>query len=357
MKIMHLCQFLGVGGLEKVLFSLIKEQVNLGHQVEVIVYDHDKRWVEKFRKLGIIVHTDFQKANGYDLKLLKYLKKKIATRKPDIMHTHDLNPVLYLGVLKVFNPFIKIIHTTHGMEHLETHPKTKFYEVFLGFICNKIIAVSPSFKTYYQKQFLTNKKKVFLVDNGTDISPFQKIESDFKKKLFQGIGLDINKPTGIYVARVVPLKAQDQLISEYKNLDHQLLIVGPNGNDQYNAKCESLCTDNIKMLGSRDDIQELLQSSDYFISSSIHEGLPIAVLEAGAQNIPCLLSNIPGHTSFNAESQCVLIFNKISDLSKKVEEILQQDNLAQNFNELIHKKYSSMAMAQHYLNIYQDSIC
>ena len=49
MKIMHICQFLGVGGLEKVLYSLIKEQLKLGHQVEVVVYDHDRVWVDKFK--------------------------------------------------------------------------------------------------------------------------------------------------------------------------------------------------------------------------------------------------------------------------------------------------------------------
>lgn len=359
MKIMHICQFLGVGGLEKVLYSLIKEQVKLGHEVEVVVYDHNRRWVEKYTKeLGVKVHTDYTKQNGYDFNLIKYLKNKIQNF--DIIHTHDLNPMLYLGPIKLFTPGLKIIHTTHGMEHLDTHPKTRLYETFLGFIANCIIAVSPKFKEYYQSQLLTKKSKVHLIDNGTEISNEVTSAPDIglKEEVCDEFKLDKTKPIAIYVARVVPLKAQDSIMKFYLDCEHQLLIVGPSGNDEYYSRCNSMTNNKIIMTGSRSDISRLLKASDYFISPSLHEGLPIAVLEAGAQGLPCLLFNIPGHTTFNTEKECVLIYNNSKELNHSTLEILNRKNeLVDNFASLIHKKYSSEAMAKKYLALYEEYRC
>lgn len=359
MKIMHICQFLGVGGLEKVLYSLIKEQLTLGHEVEVVVYDHDRRWITKYQnELGIKVHTDYLKKEGYDFKLLKYLKHKITGF--DIIHTHDLNPILYIGVIKLLSPKIKLIHTTHGMEHLDTTPKTKIYEVFLGLIAQCIIAVSPKFKKYYQAQLFTNKNKVHLINNGTeiadqiDISPSQTIRSS----VFSEFNLDPMKATAIYVARVVPLKAQDTIMKYFKSLDHQLLIVGPSGNDEYYKQCEKLQDESIVMTNGRDDITRLLKACDYFLSPSLHEGLPIAVLEAGAQGLPCLLYNIPGHITFNQDSECVLIYNKTEEIKNKSERILnEKDKLVKNFTNLIKQNYSSEAMTREYLKYYAEILC
>lgn len=355
MKIMHICQFLGVGGLEKVLYSLIKEQLILGHQVEVVVYDHDRSWVEKYRNLGITVHTDYDKNPGYDFNLLSYLKLKISGF--DIIHTHDLNPILYVGVIKFFNSKINLIHTTHGMEHLDTHPKTRLYEIFLGVIADCIIAVAPKFQQYYQTQFLTNKNKVHIISNGTEITASNIITpiKNIRKDVFKEFSLDPSVPTGIYVARVVPLKAQDKIIKVYRASSHQLIIVGPSGNDEYYNQCKENISTNIKMTGSRDDITRLLQSCDYYISPSLHEGLPIAVLEAGAQALPCILNNIPGHVTFNTENKCVLIYNNENDLKIKLDEILiKKETLVKQFIKLIKDKYSSHAMARAYISFYEQ---
>jgi glycosyltransferase involved in cell wall biosynthesis len=51
----------------------------------------------------------------------------------------------------------------------------------------------------------------------------------------------------------------------------------------------------IRFLGRVSNVQEYLQASDYFVSASLAEGLPNAVLEALACGLPCLLSDIAEH--------------------------------------------------------------
>lgn len=48
--------------------------------------------------------------------------------------------------------------------------------------------------------------------------------------------------------------------------------------------------DKVKFLGVRSDINLLLQAFDLFLFPSLHEGLPVTLIEAQAAGVPCLLS-------------------------------------------------------------------
>jgi glycosyltransferase involved in cell wall biosynthesis len=51
----------------------------------------------------------------------------------------------------------------------------------------------------------------------------------------------------------------------------------------------------VRLLGARSDIPDLLRDADLFLSSSLREGLPQAVLEAQAAGLPVVASDIPAH--------------------------------------------------------------
>ncbi|TWD98891.1 glycosyltransferase involved in cell wall biosynthesis [Neobacillus bataviensis] len=49
--------------------------------------------------------------------------------------------------------------------------------------------------------------------------------------------------------------------------------------------------DKVKFLGIRSDIHQLLHAFDIFLFPSLHEGLPVTLIEAQAAGIPCLISD------------------------------------------------------------------
>ena len=55
-------------------------------------------------------------------------------------------------------------------------------------------------------------------------------------------------------------------------------------------------TGRLKLLGFRTDIVELLRSSDLFVFPSLQEGLPVALMEAMASGLTCVVSDIRGNT-------------------------------------------------------------
>lgn len=68
--------------------------------------------------------------------------------------------------------------------------------------------------------------------------------------------------------------------------------------------------DCVKLLGSRRDINELLQGADVFVFPSIFEGLPGALVEAQASGIPCVLSDTIAHEVYINPNIKVLSLNE-----------------------------------------------
>jgi len=367
LRILHLTQFLGVGGLEKVLFLLINEQLKAGHEVELVVYDYEQSWVEFFRQQGIKVDTTFMKGKGYDHKLLKYISQK--AKNFDVVHTHDLNPHMYAAPVKFLHAllgkaFPRLIHTAHGMDHLHKRPITKLYERICSFSTDITIGVSTAVCDYYYDLGLT-KKKVTNINNGTLVleAPASSVRAA-RENLRSSLGLTFETPIWTSIARIVPLKDQ-LLICEVAKLFPEMcfLLVGPSGDDKYWNQLQETRPANVHMLGARSDINEILMGSDYFISASRHEGIPVSVLEAGALRIPCLLSDIPGHQVLQegAKGAVALYFKtaNLQDLAKKVKTTIENKSLTDSIGLALHQhvkeNFSSTTMYKRYLDAYLGS--
>lgn len=365
LNITHITQFLGVGGLEKVLELLIEEQISAGHEVKLIVYDYEQSWVESFRQKGIVVKTSYQKKNGYDWRLLKYLAQEISGS--DIVHTHDINPALYIAPLKIIfrlldKPFPRFIHTAHGMDHIHRRPITKCYEAFASHLTDLTVGVGTAVCDVYRSLVLP-AHKLTLIENGTRLTkPLDK--TAYKIQLCQELALDPKKRIWGAVARIVPLKNQ-KLILELARIytDDYFLLIGPSGDESYWNELNDRKPMNVFMLGSRDDIPHLLAALDVFISASTHEGIPLSVLEAGAQSLPCVLSDIAGHRTLqdHAALPIALFFNPslLSHLLQVTDSLTDSScrDLGVNLNSHVRKNYSAQAMYAKYQAAYEGSRC
>jgi glycosyltransferase involved in cell wall biosynthesis len=77
-----------------------------------------------------------------------------------------------------------------------------------------------------------------------------------------------------------------------KNKNAILVLVGDgNLRPKIEARAKSLhVEDAILFLGIRSDIPELMQSFDVFLLPSLYEGLPVALIEAQAAGLKCIVS-------------------------------------------------------------------
>lgn len=201
----------------------------------------------------------------------------------------------------------KIIYTVHGFHFYKGAPLInnlifKFSEYIMARWTDSIITINQEDYEAALKMPLKPKGKVYKISGvGIDIKKFQNHDVDIaKKRKDLNIGEDLFICIG--VGRIEPNKNYETSIKAIKatgNSKIHMLICGV-GEPKYEKKIKDLCKKldvdkQIHFLGFRKDIDELLQISNCYISTSKREGLPRALMEAMASGLPCVVSGIRGN--------------------------------------------------------------
>jgi glycosyltransferase involved in cell wall biosynthesis len=154
--------------------------------------------------------------------------------------------------------------------------------------------------------------KVSLIINSVDVSRYGHPVD--RTMLRQGLGI----PAGAQVmAMVATLKTQKghrflldampAVVSQFPDL-HLLFI----GDGELRQKLEEQTRalnleDHVHFLGLRDDVPDLLGASDFFILSSLWEGLPMALIEAMASGLPVIATEVSGTREVMVDGQTGLL--------------------------------------------------
>ena len=164
---------------------------------------------------------------------------------------------------------------------------------------------------------IRNKKPVISIKNGIDFAIFD------KDKEYPDIRADLGiSREDIVVTNVAALdvrKGQEYLITAVVELRKMypvhLLLVGE-GTDEQRLKekvSANGADEYIHFLGRRSDINIILANSDIFVLSSLHEGLPNALMEAMAMGLPCVATDVGGVKQLLSEKDGIIIDDKSSE--------------------------------------------
>lgn len=134
-----------------------------------------------------------------------------------------------------------------------------------------------------------------IVNNGIDSALYYRNESSVKKAKC-AFGVE-NSPVFLHIGRFNKQKNHEFLIrvfSEVQNvIPNALLLLAGNGEELNKIRQlvnQLSLSNNIRFLGIRSDIPELLRASDVFLFPSLSEGLGIAFIEAQTSGLPCVVS-------------------------------------------------------------------
>lgn len=219
------------------------------------------------------------------------IRKILLDAKPDLVHTHSSKAGI-LGRLAAHRLGLKNVFTAHGWAFADGTPWTRKLigiptEKMAAKWCDRIITVSHADKLLAIKYHIAPREKITVIHNGiADIS------SDLVAKPVNSI------PVLTMVARVAPPKNFIVLLDALASIDRKyiLRIVG-DGPELYHVQehaQELGIESNIDFMGSRNDVPEILSSSDIFILSSDWEGFPISIIEAMRAGLPVIASRVGG---------------------------------------------------------------
>jgi len=167
------------------------------------------------------------------------------------------------------------------------------------------------------------------------------------------------QPVFISVGSLIPRKNMSFLIevceSYFLKNKGSLIILGDG--PQKSDLSSLVKSDKVHLLGQVKNVRQYLENSDFFMSSSLSEGLPNTVLEAASLGLPMILSNIEPHKELIENiSSCAHIFvnNDISSAEIAINNIVSATHDRDGISLQCMEHFSAKAMSNNYQKFYTE---
>lgn len=335
-NVLHIITGLGKGGAERVVLDLCKYINRNDYNVFVFAFGLKSDLLPMFKSENI--HVKFKQANNfYDIFfVILSLRKFLKRNKIDLIHSHLYHALVisfFINVLSLFK--YKVIFTSHSI-----NLQSKFREFVLW--CLKPFRLLDIIFSVRQIKYY-EKRKVEVIPNGIDTILYDLNLTKIQKFTFLSIGrLE-------YVKNHIALL--DAVKSIKNNLDFEVWIIGEG--HLFQELKEKIIHENlsqiIKLKGYKSDIINICNISHCFLMHSLWEGLPIALIEAGASglpvictpvgSIPDLISNETGYLSSIDNFGIVMshVISNYEEAKKKGENLKKLIKSQYDINNMVRK--------------------
>lgn len=290
-KIVHLIDRVTIGGLERVIANFIDstQEQPITH---IIVSIRDVDSTTTIMPSHIEVFS-LKKKEGLDPLSHFRLWKLLRAIRPDIVHTYNLPSIEYHPVACIAGVKSRV-HAEHGRDAGDPQGLNKKHNLLRRLMANFIhsyIGVSKDLHAWLIDHVGISEKKAVLIQNGINTERFNLAKTPSDSLRFA------------IVARISPVKDHLTLLKAFvllqeelgKDAMPELRIVGDGDEkDSLEEFCHSHSLESVSFLGARDDIDQILASTDVFVLSSIAEGIPMTILEAMSAKTPIVSTGVGG---------------------------------------------------------------
>jgi glycosyltransferase involved in cell wall biosynthesis len=344
-KVAHIVGSLNVGGAERFVIDLCRVQKKLNLKPAIISLGSPDEPLVAECKANTIPVASYGGGS-----LIKIFRIFFVLLKFDVIHIHSPHALKFLNILL---PFLakKIVYTRHGAapltaKHwLELHVKANKY-------VDAVTFVSQEGLDNFQAQHKWHNLPSLVVDNGVLISPVIKQKSE---KLRIGS-----------VGRMIPLKHQISLLHAVERLTNKsqnsiaLHFFG-------DGKClnllkqfhqETIANIEVNFHGMVSDRELIYSNIDVLVVTSETEGLSMVIIEAMANRIPVIATDVGGNPKLVINSQTGWLFSYDDDesLSDRIQGFLDNRQLIKQYGdnafEYINAKFSIESAAKKYIDLY-----
>lgn len=313
-KVLYYLDSLNVGGTEILALDVCRNARASGIDLTVVTSNGGELEPE-FRECAA-EFIRIPRRLPIDPGLVRRLRSVILKKNIAIVHAHQAVEAAH-AYLASRGTGAKVVLTHHGFV---ADAKNKLALRFLIPRVERNLFVSEGLRQWYRDNAgLDADTRSEVLCNGIDRKRLDSVGPSVRAE----IGISSNAMLFGMIANFynAPRKDQKTLCEAFAELaavrsDCHLLLVGSieDGAEGRFAECVKIINDNgltgrVHFLGRRKDVPEIIDSLDVFVLSSLHEGLPIAAIEAMLKGIPCILSDIAPLREVSGEGQAAEMFH------------------------------------------------
>lgn len=362
-RILHVVQSLGAGGMENGLVNVANSLPSARFDVHVCCLESEGVFAKRLPSSSQVIAL--HKAPGFSPAVVLKLRRLLGEMKPDLIHTHNLGPLIYSGLATRFRSFIPILHGEHSqLTEEERQPRRLRQRRILYRFCGRVHSVSHALHQQLLELGFPESKLTVLV-NGVDSERFAPGD---RARAKADLGINPNEPVIGIVARFGPFKGHTLLIEAFEQMganNGRLLIVGDGGPMKatvHDRVAKSRCAERIHLAGFQEDPRPYYRALDLLVVPSSNEGLSNAVLEAMACATPVLASDACGNADVIEDGVDGFLgaMKNPPDVATRIQRLLGDRNLLENAGLRARQKivanYSLARMAQNYADLYTGLI-
>jgi sugar transferase (PEP-CTERM/EpsH1 system associated) len=309
MRVVHAVLSLDAGGLERVVVNLIRAGLQRGQQITVLCLERAGTFASEVESLGVPI-VCVQKRAGLRFSIINDLRRIFREIKPDVVHTHQIGVLLYAGPAASAAGVKRVIHTEHGKQY------RNYRRRWLGRLAapwaSRFICVSRDIAQEAIRLGIVSRRKVCTVANGID--PPARITSHQIRAIRASLGIPSDAIVIGTVGRLSTVKQHESLIRAFALIRRdvptaRLLLVGdgPRTHELHVLASSLNLSSDVHFAGYCTNPGDYLQAMDVFALTSRSEGMPLAILEAWATEVPVVSFRVGGVPELIDASTGVLV--------------------------------------------------
>ncbi|MGM7721159.1 glycosyltransferase family 1 protein [Metabacillus sp. Hm71] len=295
-RVLQVVTIMNRGGLETMLMNYYRQIDRMKIQFDFMVHREERgHYDDEIERLGGKIFRMPQIRPGNYRKYFNLLNDFFAKHKEfNVVHAHNNeNSSFVLRAAKRFGVPCRITHS---------HLSDLGFDIKLPFrlYARNVMKDNPT--DYFAcsknagKWLFGEQKEVTVLNNAVNVDDF-KYNEQLRREIRKELNINDQLVIG-HIGRFNKQKNHEFLLDIFKAVADKkkdallLLIGGGHLRTEMESKVERLgLSSQVKFLGVREDIPQLMQVMDLFLFPSLFEGLPVVLVEAQAAGLNCIVSD------------------------------------------------------------------
>ena len=360
LHIVHTEASQGWGGQEVRILTEAKSLQNLGHRITLLTPPTAKIYTAASNYGLEVVAMPYEKKS---IKAIKSTRRWFKNNQPDIVNTHSSIDSWVSAIARI-GLDLPIVRTRHISAPISKNFSSRWLYTKGA---DHIVTTGMSLRTDIIKRLGINGSKITSIPTGIDLQRFSLQSTKSKHAMRKSLGISQDALVIGIAATLRSWKGHDYLLDAFSQISKKhpntsLLIAGDGPRREVISnwvKASGLAA-RIHLIGHRDDMPDVLAAMDIFaLPSFANEGVPQAILQAMAMQLPVVSTNVGAieEAVINKKTGLVVMPKDAQALTEALEAMIDDTGMRNTFSinarEWVEQNFSIEYMAQRMLTIFQ----
>jgi glycosyltransferase involved in cell wall biosynthesis len=365
-KVLHIQETLGSGGVERLRLSLSKLLDKQKFELKIVCTNYGGGIKEEIESNGVEVIPIGKFKGVFDIKNHLKIQKIISKFNPDIIHGAVFEGVTMASI----NGFIKkvpIIIIEETSDPINRSWKANLLMKLFAKLSNCVIGVSPGVMEYLHQTLRISTDKTTLINNGVKIPRIVSEQETLELNARLGI-----LPNDIVIGSVGRMQMDEHkrfsdLINAFSivsqsNTHTKLLLVGSGIElKNYQLLTQKLgITDKVIFAGYQSDVDLYYKSMHIFSLVSSYEAFGLVLAEAMLHKLPIIATKVGGMKYIVKDNETGFLVKKydVSAITDKITALCNDSKVRFDFGEKGYERamnnYTEKMYVQNIVNLYNN---